>query len=157
MSFKFQSDSINTTSQISTRSPVSTLNSNLILLILALATLLILATYFKFQSDSINTQSCYWFRSLQQCSLNSNLILLIQLWRWNLNGLGYSLNSNLILLILIKILFRKDVQTTLNSNLILLIRRFSWLHCRFSSYFKFQSDSINTMVTPHRRIWSTVL
>ena len=56
ISFKFQSDSINTFS-IPHLNPFDflALNSNLILLILALATLLILATYFKFQSDSINT------------------------------------------------------------------------------------------------------
>ena len=69
---------------------VYSLNSNLILLILELETLLILATYFKLQSFSINTGlGCLYFRSHH--TLNSNLILLIhftKMWSENLRSMG---------------------------------------------------------------------
>ena len=56
-SFKFQSDSINTRITSATKRTAETLNSNLILLILAECELLSVCNIFKFQSDSINTVS----------------------------------------------------------------------------------------------------
>ena len=120
--FKFQSDSINTYQE---------------------TTIFIVHTYFKFQSDSINT-FLFWFLRSVFCPLNSNLILLIPPpGRWFLllpSGFKfqsdsintrekkaaemlekYTLNSNLILLILHSHASFTYVCFTLNSNLILLI------------------------------------
>ena len=100
MSFKFQSDSINTKTLAEQYAAQYTLNSNLILLILALATLLILATYFKFQSDSINTIKkrpffiVHMYFKFQSDSINTIVVNPV------LQIFDIPLNSNLILLIL---------------------------------------------------------
>ena len=77
--FKFQSDSINTICLINFFTKITTLNSNLILLILShIQTRISKKVYFKFQSDSINTKQSFAM-TLKKYSLNSNLILLILL------------------------------------------------------------------------------
>ena len=122
------------------------LNSNLILLIpLQRYVDNGKAKYFKFQSDSINTLQQQ--RSLhRQRSLNSNLILLIRDWTMLCGWLEISLNSNLILLIRFLRALERQRRTSLNSNLILLILPLFSLHRLQDFCFKFQSDSINTLV-----------
>ena len=101
ISFKFQSDSINTYTDRDGRKVHTALNSNLILLILV--------DYVVYAPTGNKT-------------LNSNLILLILLggrMEWTLYR---SLNSNLILLIQMTGQWLLLFSTTLNSNLILLIQ-----------------------------------
>ena len=76
--FKFQSDSINTTDSLISLLTISTLNSNLILLILEREKRFNQHMDFKFQSDSINTFRLSDNLYLLSTSLNSNLILLIR-------------------------------------------------------------------------------
>ena len=112
----------------------STLNSNLILLI-----------------RSLQPRCC-----LYQRSLNSNLILLIRAGRFGQwRGCWPPLNSNLILLIHSLLFTLNSVPATLNSNLILLIPTVFPATVVLFTYFKFQSDSINTVDTTkhHRRIF----
>ena len=100
------------------------LNSNLILLIRKRVRRQVLEMdHFKFQSDSINT-----------------LTPLCKVLPQN------ALNSNLILLILAREIKERDVHFPLNSNLILLIRMNRFMKDVWASSFKFQSDSINTMI-----------
>ena len=128
--FKFQSDSINTLDASIRSAHKRTLNSNLILLILADALYTDTGTSFKFQSDSINTSAGtrsfylsitfkfqsdsintrFFFSKFINCiALNSNLILLIP----DSSGLSvlmmFTLNSNLILLIPV---FKDTFKTT---------------------------------------------
>ena len=77
--FKFQSDSINTTDSLISLLTISTLNSNLILLILEREKRFNQHMDFKFQSDSINTFRLSDNLYLLSTSLNSNLILLIRI------------------------------------------------------------------------------
>ena len=77
INFKFQSDSINTAPSVLPAVP---------------------STFFKFQSDSINT-SQNLTRPNVEATLNSNLILLILRTCCRFRAAAYSLNSNLILLI----------------------------------------------------------
>ena len=99
--FKFQSDSINTNADsLANRRSRTTLNSNLILLILTTCTKTTYSTtYFKFQSDSINTRETSSTSTKELQPLNSNLILLIPNNQNSRAILDFSLNSNLILLI----------------------------------------------------------
>ena len=153
MSFKFQSDSINTAMPTGlVTAPMISLNSNLILLIQALD------TTEQAVRDTLNSnlilliRSFVWHRFSSGCPLNSNLILLIlSLAMYHVLSL-LTLNSNLILLIRFCRLRPYQSQPTLNSNLILLIRG-----CESDSeseriLFKFQSDSINTKVGFQRAI-----
>ena len=78
---------------------------------------------FKFQSDSINTG-------------NDQL-------KWSA---FLTLNSNLILLILMTAVIRALHILSLNSNLILLIRNSGMRMTSYIWTFKFQSDSINTLL-----------
>ena len=168
LNFKFQSDSINTHSPTCFTHVCFTLNSNLILLIRRLlrsaccyiktfkfqsdsinteagpAEIQLRRVHFKFQSDSINTGISIGAGLWSQSPLNSNLILLILIYRTIQLNTYHSLNSNLILLIPIRLLFpisgsvfkfqSDSINTKLNIPLIL------WSYC-----FKFQSDSINTV------------
>ena len=79
--------------------------------------------------------------------LNSNLILLIPNYLHGKKMRIITLNSNLILLI--QVIFPKISLTvfSLNSNLILLIQTTRELPPMPTSFFKFQSDSINTAKT----------
>ena len=87
--FKFQSDSINTFLVNPVNVPINyTLNSNLILLIHTTAQALMEAMIFKFQSDSINTCKLYiWLVAFS--TLNSNLILLIRAISYNSSAAGW--------------------------------------------------------------------
>ena len=143
-SFKFQSDSINTSYLICQYCMWYPLNSNLILLIpRSYVCPLFHVIDFKFQSDSINTDQQFIFPEkffhfkFQSDSINtwrivmSSFILMsfkFQSDSINTNDLedvttkvDSPLNSNLILLILVEILHKVSPLTTLNSNLILLI------------------------------------
>ena len=149
--FKFQSDSINTTIGIPFRLRPLSLNSNLILLIhvLPLRNTASLSS-FKFQSDSINTYQettifiVHTYFKFQSDSINTREKKAAEMLE------KYTLNSNLILLILHSHASFTYVCFTLNSNLILLI--LLWYADIFISgmFFKFQSDSINTKWTTHR-------
>ena len=100
---------------------------------------------FKFQSDSINTRFRHSpFRN--RTALNSNLILLIPSAKITFFVKSYPLNSNLILLIQMPPLPLSVRLSALNSNLILLIRYSVYAFRLQVIVFKFQSDSINTMI-----------
>ena len=126
--FKFQSDSINTIAQVSLQSCFDPLNSNLILLI----------------RDWFFGNVFPWL-----LPLNSNLILLIRLsiysgctcviFKFQSDSIntakivatkvtGLPLNSNLILLILPLGPTKEYALLSLNSNLILLIRKISYVN-----------------------------
>ena len=148
VSFKFQSDSINTGSLLRrSYTSVYNLNSNLILLIpIAEQYGSSVGSLFKFQSDSINTTPVS-ASPLSADYLNSNLILLIQVCSYGRKCFCRNLNSNLILLIHVPLKSSFFSRFDLNSNLILLIHRLSGRHSSFPERFKFQSDSINTHKT----------
>ena len=83
---------------------------------------------------------------LYPCTLNSNLILLILAAAAVSLAFVASLNSNLILLILHFLKQRLNRIMSLNSNLILLIRNSGDWNSGNRNSFKFQSDSINTLL-----------
>ena len=176
LNFKFQSDSINTHSPTCFTHVCFTLNSNLILLIRRLlrsaccyiktfkfqsdsinteagpAEIQLRRVHFKFQSDSINTGISIGAGLWSQSPLNSNLILLILIYRTIQLNTYHSLNSNLILLIRYAPSHTEIAEDSLNSNLILLIPQLARENDLMKEYFKFQSDSINTEVNGNKGI-----
>ena len=154
--FKFQSDSINTTLELGEREATyTTLNSNLILLILPLKRDIV-SIYLPLNSNLILlihfSKVCLHLRCK---TLNSNLILLILYVKLDILGLdnifkfqsdsintdirdgiidpAEALNSNLILLILFKTRRMPIYNYPLNSNLILLIRSYYKIFCYIST------------------------
>ena len=127
--FKFQSDSINTDVSPSSNRALH---------------------HFKFQSDSINT--CHHFQSRDIFSVAKTVSFKFQSDSINtvsaalICSTTLSLNSNLILLIPAGIKRITISQSTLNSNLILLILIPFTQHITQMLNFKFQSDSINTIL-----------
>ena len=78
--------------------------------------------------------------------LNSNLILLIRVKKQCVIFSVFNLNSNLILLILNLLHRHLETENHLNSNLILLILKGIAAAAIEGVKFKFQSDSINTIM-----------